>query len=85
MLARTKVLIHDHFTVKKVFLSIPVIRFVGVFVQRILFATKLKRFYTLKKPGCPPTTRAQNERVRPSFGVFWALLTHIVSYVGLVA
>ena len=70
MLARTEVLIHNHFTVGKVFLSFAVIRFVVVFVPHILFANELKRFYTQKTPRCPPTTRRQNERVRPSFLVF---------------
>ena len=67
MLARTEVLINDHFTVGQLFLSFAVIRLVVVFVQDILFAIILKRFYTQKKLGCPPTTTAQNERVRPSF------------------
>ena len=67
MLARTEVLIHDHSTVGEVFLFIAVIRFVVVFVPHILFANILKHFYTQKIPGCPPTTKGQNERVRPYF------------------
>ena len=70
MLARTEVLIHEHFTVGKVFLSFAVIRFVVVFVQHIRFAIILKRFYSQKNTRFPPTIRARNERVRPKYLVF---------------
>ena len=62
-----EVLIHDHSTVGEVFLFIAVTCFVVVFVPHMLFANKLMHFYTQKKTGCPPTTKGQNERVRPYF------------------
>ena len=56
MLARTDVLVHDHFTMGTDFLSFAVILFVVVLPPK-LFADTLKRFYTQKTPGCLHTHR----------------------------